>query len=239
MNKDIKILSPAAKVSMADEWFDVATTTHFWMQWRFQVIKRSLGKQNLLTPGSRYLEIGCGHGQFLEQSDEQLGIVTDGCDLNLFALQKIGQVKGEVFVYDIALKEPSMLSKYQGVFLLDVIEHIDDDQSFLNLSADHLSKNGLVVINVPALQLLFSQYDVVAGHKRRYSKADLNALFEKCGIELLDIQYWGLLMLPIAFIRKFYLKFVNSFFKSLMNLELFLFKNPFVGTSLVAIGRKK
>ena len=256
MNKKIKILSPATEVSMADEWFDIASTDHFWMKWRFNVIKRSLTGLSALIPGKRYLEIGCGHGQFLKQSDEQLNIITDGCDLNLFALKKIERVKGDVFVYDIAHKNPEMLNRYEGIFLLDVIEHIDDDRSFLAMSTDHLGKEGLVVINVPALQSLFSKYDVVAGHKRRYKLEDFEVLFDQCGIELLDVHYWGFLMIPLALARKIYLKFIsrdkviekgfkpphafiNSLFMAVMKIEMILFRNPPFGTSIVAIGRKK
>ena len=35
----IEISFPAASVSMADEWFEVATADHFWMQWRHRLLR--------------------------------------------------------------------------------------------------------------------------------------------------------------------------------------------------------
>jgi SAM-dependent methyltransferase len=256
MKQELVYLSSPESVSMADEWFDFATANHFWMVWRLQVIKYYLRKFDLLRPGEKYLEIGCGHGQFLIQCDNELGILTDGCDLNLSALQKIEESKGRVFVYDILERHPSMLNNYRGVFLLDVLEHIEDAESFLKAAVEHIAEDGVLIINVPALMSLFSQYDVVAGHKRRYSKKSLKDLLTKCGVDITFMGYWGFSLLGVAVIRKFYLSFIpqnkviekgfkpgyrgiNGFFKALMKLEFFFSRNPSLGTSLIAIGKKK
>jgi SAM-dependent methyltransferase len=256
MNRELIHLSQPAEVSMADEWFDIANIDHFWMEWRFRVIEHAMQLLNLNTTEKRYLEIGCGHGQFLRQSDMRLNLIVDGCDLNLFALQKIPVVKGQIFVYNIYELNLQMIKKYDGIFLLDVIEHIDDHETFLTAAFSHCKDDGIVVINVPALSFLYSKYDTIAGHKRRYSKKDIRDLFHKCQIEPLSIRYWGFTLLPIAILRKWYLyfvparkviekgfkpaaPFVNGLFKGLMNLELLFSRNPFMGTSIVAIGRKR
>lgn len=254
MNKELQILSPAENVSMADEWFEIATRDHFWMQWRFNVIKNKLTPVIRPTSNLKFLEIGCGHGQFIEQCEDTFPASVDGCDLNLYALKQVRNVRGDIFVYNIFDQNERLKNKYDGVFLLDVIEHIDDDKTFVNAALAHVKPGGLVVVNVPALNMLFSDYDVAAGHKRRYSRSQIEDLFKASGIELLSVSYWGMLMLPIAIARKIYLKFVpkkniinagfksnaitNTFFKLLMRTELFFFKNPFIGTSVIAIGRK-
>lgn len=257
MSKEIKYLSQPAEVSMADEWFEIANKDHFWMEWRFRIIQRLLSQTNILGKGARYLEIGCGHGQFLQQCDERLNdIVVDGCDLNLFALQKITSSKGSIFVYNIFDAPGNMLRRYAGVFLLDVIEHIDDDAAFVRKAIEHIHSDGVVVINVPALSSLFSKYDIVAGHKRRYTRQQMAELFQKCNLEPLHIGYWGFSLLPTAFVRKLYLSFIskekviskgfspgygwiNFLFKLLMKFELMLFQSPPLGTSVVAIGKVK
>lgn len=255
MTKEIIFLSQPADVSMADEWFGIASTDHFWMEWRFRFIRRSLERAGLLKRNGRYLEIGCGHGQFLKQCDEHLpDIAVDGCDLNLYALKKIENARGDVFVYNIFEMPESMHLKYEGIFLLDVIEHIDDDAAFLRKALEHAKPGGIVVINVPALSALFSKYDTVAGHKRRYTRKRLVSLFEQCGLEPVYISYWGFSLLPIALLRKIYLLFVperkviakgfrpgfpwvNSLLKLLMRVELALVRSPILGTSVVAVGK--
>jgi len=255
MNKELKILSSPAPVSMADEWFEIASADHFWMRWRFNVIVRKLEKFANIRPDMKFLEIGCGHGQFLKQCNGVFSATVDGCDLNLYALRKIEDTPGDIYVYNIHEKNEQMLNKYHGIFMLDVIEHIDDDKSFLHDAIEHLSPDGLIVINVPALESLYSEYDVVAGHKRRYAKGDLVSLFENCGIQPFYVGYWGFSLLGIAFIRKLYLKFVpknrvikrgfsprnstiNFVLKILMRIELKLFKSSILGTSVIGIGKK-
>jgi 2-polyprenyl-3-methyl-5-hydroxy-6-metoxy-1,4-benzoquinol methylase len=256
MSREIEVLSPAMTVSMADEWYDFASADHFWMQWRFNVLMPHLKKilsGNIAS--ERFLEIGCGHGQFIEQLDNTIGVVTDGCDLNLMALEKIDSIRGKIYVYDINQFHPSMIDRYSGIFLLDVIEHIDDDVTFIKNSIRHLKIGGYVFVNVPALNALFSSYDTAAGHKRRYTKAMILNLFKEAGIEPLSIQYWGLSLISLVLIRKLYLKFVpsakiiekgfnppspvfNKLLKTLMAIELRLFKSPFLGTSVMAVGKK-
>ena len=114
---------------MADEWFQFATADHFWMQWRHCLLVRALrraGGQIRTT-----LEIGCGHGVAREMLERDFDFPVDGCDLNRTALEMARPGKGHLFVYNILDQEPSLLGRYDAVFLLDVIEHIDDDVSFL------------------------------------------------------------------------------------------------------------
>jgi 2-polyprenyl-3-methyl-5-hydroxy-6-metoxy-1,4-benzoquinol methylase len=41
------------------------------------------------------------------------------------------QGKGKLFLYNILDQEPSLLGRYDTIFLLDVIEHIPDHEAFL------------------------------------------------------------------------------------------------------------
>ena len=134
--------------------------------------------------------------------ERDLGIPVDGCDLNRTALEMAKPGKGKLFIYNVLDQDPSLLGRYDAVFLLDVIEHIDDDLAFLRAALRHLRSGGLVVINVPASMLLFSDYDRVAGHLRRYTPASLKTLLRQCGAEGETIQRWGLSMVPLLLARK-------------------------------------
>jgi SAM-dependent methyltransferase len=250
----LEYLSPSIPVSMTDDWFEIADENHFWMQWRFNILLKY--KKYLPIDGERILEIGCGNGIVMHQFENQLNYTVDGCDLNLKALNLARKGKGRLMLYNIYDKNPDLLKKYSAVLLMDVIEHIDDDVDFLKTATRYLKPGGIVVINVPALMSLFSNYDREAGHVRRYDKKMLSEVFEKAGISTLKMVYWGGSLLPVAMLRKLVLSFtpkdkiisrgfkppgnlVNKSFKLLMNLETGLPFNPVLGTSLLAIGKIK
>jgi SAM-dependent methyltransferase len=248
---EIEYLSSPAKVSMADDWFDVATPDHFWLRWRFEILQK-LMRQTPVIEGP-ILEIGCGHGIVLQQMSS-LGYRIDGCDLNEFALKKVSGELHRVLVYNVFDQHPSLMGRYNTIILMDVIEHIDDDVMFLEKSIAHLMPGGHVVINVPALQSLYSKYDIVAGHVRRYSLGSLRSTMERSNIEPLAIRYWGWPLLPVALARKFVLRFLPedkviktgftppgrgavALLRILKAAEFSLPRLLPAGTSLMAIGR--
>jgi SAM-dependent methyltransferase len=248
----IEVLSPPQTVAMADEWFEFATAEHFWMQWRHRLLVRAVKRAG--GPLRRALEIGCGHGVARESLEHDLDIPVDGCDLNQTALESAKPGKGDLFVYNIIDQAPSLLGRYDAIFLLDVIEHIVDDAGFLKAALRHLRPGGLIVLNVPAQTLFYSDYDRVAGHVRRYSSKDVTKLLTQCGVTPEAVQPWGLSMVPLLLARKALLRrrmtpetirtgFVppnrvaQLLLHAIKNIETALpFSMPF-GTSILALGR--
>jgi SAM-dependent methyltransferase len=250
-NNKIEILSPPEKVDMADDWYQYATLEHFWIKARFRAIESKLTTEEI---GTNLFEIGCGHGAVIKQFEEKFDVTVDGCDLNMLALNDIKDVKGRILCLNIFDKPTELLRSYDSVLLMDVIEHIENDSDFLVNCLEYVKEGGLVIINVPALNILFSKYDLAAGHKRRYNKRMMKELFAKCNIEVVSVYYWGFLLIPIAIIRKMMLNFVskeqiistgfsppsktiNRILNWLLAAENKLVKSPILGTSLVAIGK--
>ena len=253
INPGIVCLSQPEQVDMADAWYEFAQANHFWIKSRFRAIQSQLKGYAV---GKRFLEIGCGHGVVITQFEDAYGTTVDGCDLNMLALNQVKNTKGTIYCLDIYDQPEQLLERYDGVLLLDVIEHIDDHAHFLKTGLRYAKTGGLVIINVPALNTLFSKYDTAAGHKRRYTKKTMRKLLEDCGVEDIKMAYWGFSLLPIAVIRKFILRFVreekiiatgfktpgefsNHVLNALLKTENALLKKPPLGTSLIAIGRVK
>jgi len=246
-------LSEVEPVSMAEEWFQFATKDHFWMQWRLQAL---LSICNLIPAGEgrRFLEVGCGSGVFREQLEEALGIPVDGCDLSENSLKQAKRGLGSLLLYNIHDHNEALASKYDAVFLMDVIEHIEDDKAFLSSCLWHLKPGGVVVINVPAIPWLYSTYDVHAGHKRRYTESMLRELLRSTDSDTLQIIHWGFPVIPVVLLRKFLHRKLderkvikNGFAPSNKSIDRALrfmhrleslvnYKLP-LGTSILAIGR--
>jgi 2-polyprenyl-3-methyl-5-hydroxy-6-metoxy-1,4-benzoquinol methylase len=80
---------------------------------------------------------------------------------------------------------------YDGALLLDVLEHLPDDRLALGHVRDQLARDGAVVIfTVPAFQFLWSPWDDMHHHRRRYTVKTASELAEACGLEVLRATYF-------------------------------------------------
>jgi SAM-dependent methyltransferase len=106
----------------------------------------------------------------------------------------------------ICLNHISKLPKknFDGLILMDVLEHIEDDDAFLKEALDKLVADGVLFITVPAMQFLFSSHDRFLGHYRRYSRTRLLALLDKNGLEVEQCFYFymGLFFFRLVFLVK-------------------------------------
>jgi SAM-dependent methyltransferase len=62
---------------------------------------------------------------------------------------------------------------FDSILYIDVIEHIEDDAAELRHAASLLKSKGYLFIIVPAHQFLYSPFDKMIGHYRRYNKQRL------------------------------------------------------------------
>ena len=64
-----------------------------------------------------------------------------------------------------------------------------------DLAASYPNRGVRVVVTVPALRWLWSDWDVALHHRRRYHRADLLRLVGRCGVEVLHCSYINTLAL--------------------------------------------
>jgi SAM-dependent methyltransferase len=193
---------------MADNWFDIATADHFWIRRRFDVVRRLLRGYDLKE--WQVAEVGCGHGLVQQQIERRYGVAVDGFDLNLVSLRQNVSTRGRLYYYDVCERRPQFGAQYDLVILFDVLEHIEREKEFLDAIKFLMKEGGRVLINVPALQSLYSPYDRCAGHLRRYALPELAALFRACKLQIVGSTYWGMPLLPFLIVRKQHLRFVPN-----------------------------
>ena len=74
---------------------------------------------------------------------------------------------------------------FSVVLMLDVLEHVEDDEKFLtDVVGACVANDGLVLISVPAWQRLFTRHDELLLHRRRYAPAACDRLLEAAGLEI-------------------------------------------------------
>lgn len=257
MTDRLDTASYASAEEFPENWYAIAADGHFWFEWRRVVLLKQLQALRLpLTSHWRGLDIGCGHGLVQRQLERVSAWRIDGADLNREALRLNEGTRGESFYYDIHDRRPDLEARYDFLVLLDIIEHIPESQAFLTSSLFHLKPGGWLLVNVPANPGLLSYYDEVVGHVRRYSKRSMRTELEGAGLDVCDMRYWGLSMLPMLLLRKLLMSrdadageileqglnpprpWMNGPIKGIMSLETRLFCSPPLGTSLLAVARK-
>ena len=202
-SRTLTYLSPPAEVSMADQWFAVATVDHFWIHRRFKVLRQLAGA--LIQNAGDMAEIGCGCGFLQRQIEDSYQRQVTGFDLNEFALRRNLTRLSNICCYDVHQQDPSLRERFDLLFLFDVLEHMADEDRFLRSVAFHLKPGGKLIVNVPAGMRLHSAYDQAAGHVRRYSMRTLQGSAARNGLRIANWSYWGLPLVPMLLLRKLWL----------------------------------
>lgn len=88
------------------------------------------------------------------------------------------------------------------ITMMDVLEHIEDDRGFLTELAGKMDPGAVVLMTVPALPSLWSNWDVLLGHHRRYTKASLASAVELTGFEIVERSYLFPELIPLGWWRR-------------------------------------
>lgn len=94
---------------------------------------------------------------------------------------------------------------YRGaavITMMDVLEHIEDDRGFLAELAGKMEPGAMVLLTVPAMPSLWSNWDVLLGHYRRYTKASLASAVELSGFEIVERSYLFPELIPLGWWRR-------------------------------------
>jgi SAM-dependent methyltransferase len=78
---------------------------------------------------------------------------------------------------------------FDSALLINVLEHIEDDDGTLHELLTLLRPGGRIVLWVPAFALLYSDFDRRIGHYRRYRAPALRAQLIRSGFEVVEVRY--------------------------------------------------
>jgi 2-polyprenyl-3-methyl-5-hydroxy-6-metoxy-1,4-benzoquinol methylase len=204
--------------------------------------------------GRRVLEVGCGIGtmsqRLTEVADTVLGIEPNPHCADLVRAEMHGNPKFSLRT--CLLEECDLVElasrRFDTVFCVNVLEHIEDDREALRSFERVLVPGGHVLIWVPAVQAAYGPLDAELGHFRRYSKASLGAAFTAAGLDIVTLRYSN----PIGLLGwMFNAHVLKSKAHSIGQVRLFdnfiapwalpveRVAPPPIGLSLIAVGRKR
>jgi SAM-dependent methyltransferase len=171
--------------------------THWWFLGRRKILERVILRLELPRE-CRILDCGCGTGG------------------NLCLLASFGRVTGVEADYDAVCiaRSRNICEIFEGwlpdginffpiesfdlVTLLDVLEHVDDDEAALKSVRSVLAPGGFLIVTVPAFKFLWSEHDEEHHHKRRYRGSELEHVILRAGFNLLYMTYFNFWLFPMV-----------------------------------------
>lgn len=227
--------------------------THWWHKSKRELVTYFLEKY-FSSKYNKILDVGCGTGKNMEQL-QKYGNVW-GLDNSKEAIKFCRKRGLKNLQLSNAEKTKFKANSFDIITLLDVLEHTDDNKTLKEMQRI-LKKNGILIITVPAFMWLWSKWDEVLYHKRRYDLKSLTSILKNNNFRVIKITYlYSFLVLPALIIRgikekllsqKYYPSdfllnnsIINKLLGIIANIEFNLAKRVKIpiGTSLLVIAKK-
>lgn len=88
------------------------------------------------------------------------------------------------------------------VTLMDVLEHQEDDRAFMADLAARMEPGATLLLTVPAMPWLWSAWDAMLGHYRRYTKESLRAAVSSLPLQIEEQSYLFPELIPMGLVRR-------------------------------------
>lgn len=145
--------------------------------------------------GNRVAEVGAGIGSVSKLLLERpLGQLTSfEPSRNLFPrLEENLRGEPRATLAPKYFRERDKSERFDSAVYINVLEHIDDDRSEVLDVYEALNPGGHLLVFVPALPWLYSEFDRQLEHHRRYSSRSLARLVVDAGYEIRFLKYFDI-----------------------------------------------
>ena len=264
----IKCYSPevaSAYTDYPDSGFDLTdenAESSFWVSSRNRLFKSIVQRHLLPTGKTKFLEIGCGTGDFIQQIAKNDNLEITGSEIYLKGLVYAKKNLPSVDFVQFDVTQGKIGEQFHIITAFDVIEHIENDDAALSNISEMLKKDGVLIISVPQHMFLWSKLDEIVKHKRRYSRRELVAKLKANDLDITFATSFLFTLFPLMLLSRLFdrggdrspsderalekrVKFsgvLNTIFDFLMRIDEGLIRLgaslPFGGT-LVVVARKR
>jgi cyclopropane fatty-acyl-phospholipid synthase-like methyltransferase len=155
-------------------------------QWTFDLFKEHIR--------GHVLEVGCGVGSFTKLIVDQSRFDSLYCiDISAPAIEHIRKRDFAKAAKIECIDLMDVEGRYDFIVCMNVMEHVEDDRSFFSKLLELLNEGGVLFHLVPSHQFLYSNFDVAAGHYRRYSKEMMNAFKLPSNVSMIKQYYFNMI----------------------------------------------
>ncbi|MEO8665026.1 MAG: class I SAM-dependent methyltransferase [Ignavibacteria bacterium] len=158
-------------------------------QWTFELFEKYIHGD--------VLEVGCGVGSFTKLITAQSKFDSLYCidisqpAIDLIRSKDFGHAKQKLKIECIDLIDID--GRYDFIVCMNVMEHVEDDRSFFKKLMSLLKPGGELFLLVPSHKFLYSNFDVAAGHFKRYTKEMMITLEPPPDVKLIDQFYFNMI----------------------------------------------
>ena len=148
------------------------------------------------------LDVGAGTGRMLAEL-RGLGWQVAGVDGEAEAAAFCRRRGVAIALADLGAGQlPFASVRFDLVLALDVLEHLTDDSAALKEMGRVTRPGGIILVSVPAYRRLYSYWDEMLGHFRRYTAGEMRALLSEAGYRVLRCGYYfSYILAPAVAVR--------------------------------------
>jgi 2-polyprenyl-3-methyl-5-hydroxy-6-metoxy-1,4-benzoquinol methylase len=249
-------MKPTTQAVLSEDWtyegrelkaMSVAVNYHRWILQRFMPF---LGK--------KIVEVGAGIGSFanllLETKPEQLTLLEPSTNMYPILVERLARMDKTTTatarqsqLTELLFDKASPVEPPDSILYVNVLEHVEDDETELHAAYSLLASGGRVLIFVPANPWLMGSIDRQFGHFRRYTMKALATKCRSAGFTVRAASYFDLLGIFPWWLRYCVLKsdqmepsavrFYDRWFVPVSR-TLETFATPPIGKNIILIGEK-
>jgi len=148
--------------------------------------------------GCSILDVGCGVGTIdFYLADKDCNVL--GIDISRKAIEickvnsKLLGLKNNVYFKRMDFLKEKPQKKFDLILLSEILEHLENDVTAIQIASGALKKRGIIIISVPSENAFLykigfaKRFDREVGHLRRYSKDKLRLLVRNQGFKIKEI----------------------------------------------------